>query len=337
MDQLNVPPALTLADGASLPPGELVATFNNRKELNRAVEFLASQKFPVHSLYVVGHEVRQVDYITGQATYPRAALGGAVQGIGLGMLVGFFNAFVTDTSILANLLSIVPLAIAFCMIYSIVVAARAKGRGIRTRTQMLPTRLDLMALPATAQVARNLLRVTVHPGAQPSSQVFPAGSPTAPGQNLPPRHPAEAHGPQQSTSPGAQAPSQPQWFDPRQPLPPRQTDPEPFLPGFNPADRAQQEVANPEQPTQPVFTPPAQTKPDGSKAAGKYGLRVDTPEEFEAAIRKPPAADTTVNERIEKIRAEQSEQRYGLRVETPEEFEATIRKAPEAESKEPQD
>lgn len=358
MDQLNVPPALALADGVSLPPGELVATFNNRKELNRAVEFLASQKFPVHSLYVVGHEVRQVDYITGQATYPRAALGGAVQGVGLGALVGFFNAFVTNTSILANLLSIVPLAIAFCMIYSVVVAARAKGRGIRTRTQMLPARLDLMALPATAQAARDLLRVAVQPGPQPAGQpqapraegpgqnqgqpgpMPPANYPPVPGQSLPPYQPAQGPGPQQSANPAPSAPQTqpgPQWFDPNQPLPPRQAEPEPFLPGFNPADQAQQAPAAPEQPAQPVFTPPAQTKPDGTKAASKYGLRVETPEEFEAAIRKAPGADTSVNERIEKIRAEQGEQRYGLRVETPEEFEAAIRKAPEPDSKESRD
>ncbi|MFW0170748.1 general stress protein [Rothia sp. P4278] len=341
MDQLNVPPALALSDGASLPPGELVATFNNRKELNRALEFLASQKFPVHSLYVVGHEVRQVDYITGQATYPRAALGGAVQGVGLGTLVGFFNAFVTNTSIPANLLSIVPLAIAFCMIYSVVVAARAKGRGIRTRTQMLPARLDLMAIPATAQAARNLLRVSVQPAPQSAGQPqaprteAPGQNQNQPGQNLPPSLPAQGPSPQQSASPAPSAPQHqpgPQWFDPHQPLPPHQTEPQPFLPGFNPADQAQQGSATPEQPAQPVFTPPAQTKSDGTKATSKYGLRVETPEEFEAAIRKTPTADTSVNERIEQIRAEQSEQRYGLRVETPEEFEAAIRREPEQDS-----
>ena len=52
MDQLKAPPALAMADGTHLPPGELVATFTDRKEVNKAIEFLASQKFPVHSLYV---------------------------------------------------------------------------------------------------------------------------------------------------------------------------------------------------------------------------------------------------------------------------------------------
>ncbi len=321
MDQLKVPPALALATGASLPPGELVATFTDRRELNKAIEFLASQKFPVHSLFVVGQDVRQVDYVTGQATYPRAALSGAIQGIGLGALVALFNSLITQTSMLANFISIVPLAVAFSIIYSIFVASRAKGKGIRTRSQILPARYDLMAIPATAAAARQLLRVTVVNG-QSSPVPHPAMQHPVNQPSVPPQA-----GAPQAGAPQAGAPQQPQWFDPTKPLPPREQKPEPFLPGFNPADQ-QQAPAAPETPSQPVFTPPAETNRDGSKAAGKFGLRVENPEEFEAMIRKAPEAPAT-NERVEQIRAEKNEQRYGLRVENPEEFEATIRKAPE--------
>ena len=342
MDQLKAPPALAMADGTHLPPGELVATFTDRKEVNKAIEFLASQKFPVHSLYVVGRDVQQVDYITGQATYPRAALSGVFQGLSLGALVALFNAVITQTSILANFLSIVPLAIAFCMIYAIIVASRTKGRGIRTRTQMLPQRFDLMAIPATAQAARHLLRVTVQPGGTHSGVHGPGAHPFAQnGQTSSPYvHPGmsqanhqgyAAQQPQgapsgQQTQNGQQAP---QWFDPSAPSPKQEKAPEPFLPGFNPADQKQDQAPAAEQrPSAPVFTPPAETNRDGSKAAGKFGLRVESPEEFEQMIRKAPEPPAT-NERIEAIRAEKGEQRYGLRVETPEEFEATIRKAPE--------
>lgn len=284
MDQHNAPPALSLADGISLPNGELVATFSDRKELNRAVDFLASQKFPVQTLYIVGHDVKQVDYITGQATYPRAALSGAVQGIFLGMLVGVFNAFITNTSVLANILSIVPIAMAFSVIYSIFIASRSKGKGIRMRSQMIPARLDLMAVPQTAQAARQLLRVTVvpHDNTAQSSAHQPA--------------------PQNTQRPA------------------QQTQPVPFLPGFDPKD------AKPEAPARPVFTPPAETNRDGSKAAGKFGLRVESAEEFERMIREEPEPPTTI-ERVEAVRAEQSKQRYGLRVDDAE-AEKAIRQAP---------
>lgn len=343
-----------MADGTHLPPGELVATFTDRKEVNKAIEFLASQKFPVHSLYVVGHDVQQVDYVTGQATYPRAALAGVFQGLSLGALVALFNAVITQTPILANFLSIVPLAIAFCMIYAIIVASRTKGRGIRTRTQMLPQRFDLMAIPATAQAARHLLRVTVQPnggahsgvhgsGAHPFAQNGQTSSPYVhPGmsQANPQGYAAQQpQAPQQQAPNGQQTPGSnqaqgsqqaPQWFDPSAPAPQQEQKPEPFLPGFNPAEQKQNQAPEAEQrPSAPVFTPPAETNRDGSQAAGKFGLRVESPEEFEQMIRKAPEPPAT-NERIEAIRAEKGEQRYGLRVETPEEFEATIRKAPEA-------
>lgn len=336
MDQLKAPPALAMADGTHLPPGELVATFTDRKEVNKAIEFLASQKFPVHSLYVVGHDVQQVDYVTGQATYPRAALAGVFQGLSLGALVALFNAVITQTSILANFLSIVPLAIAFCMIYAIIVASRTKGRGIRTRTQMLPQRFDLMAIPATAQAARHLLRVTVQPNGGAHSGVHGSGAhPFAQnGQTSSPYvHPGmsqanpQGYAAQQPQAPNGQ--QTPQWFDPSAPAPQQEQKPEPFLPGFNPAEQKQGQAPAAEQrPSAPVFTPPAETNRDGSQAAGKFGLRVESPEEFEQMIRKAPEPPAT-NELIEAIRAEKGEQRYGLRVETPEEFEATIRKVPE--------
>ncbi len=350
MDQLKAPPALAMADANHLPPGELVATFTDRSEVNKAIEFLASQKFPVHSLYVVGHEVQQVDYVTGQATYPRAALAGVFQGLSLGALVALFNAVITQTSIMANFLSIVPLAIAFCIIYSIFVASRAKGRGIRTRTQLMPSRFDLMAIPATAQAARHLLRVTVHPsgpqsgvhgsGAHPFENNRPTSSPYIhPGMSQANPQGYSAQQPQagqseQKGQPGGQAGTPqgaPQWFDPNAPASQRPVAPEPFLPGFNPADQKQEPGTQPQEPAAPVFTPPAATNRDGSRAAGKFGLRVESAEEFEQMIRKTPEPPAT-HERVDAIRSEQGEQRYGLRVETQEEFEATIRRAPEDEA-----
>ncbi|GAA4791011.1 general stress protein [Rothia endophytica] len=298
MDQLKAPPALTMADGSNIPPGELVATFSDRKELNKAVEFLASQKFPVHSLFIVGHDVKQVDYVTGQATYPRAALNGALQGIMLGIMVGVFNSILTQTSMLANILSIVPLAIAFCIIWSILVASRAKGKGIRTRTQMLPTRLDLMAIPAKAAAARHLLRVPLQ------------GHPHQPAQH---HHQQMPH----QQAPHDQAPGQP--------VAPAQHPHATSVPAGSLA-APQPAHGQVEAPT-PVFTPPAETNKDGSRAAGKFGLRIDNPQQFEQQIREQPAPATT-NERVEQVRAQQSESRYGIRVEDEAEFEKTIRQAP---------
>lgn len=256
-----------------------MATFTDRKELNRAVDFLASQKFPVHTLYVVGHDVKQVDYITGRATYPRAALSGAIQGIFLGLLVGFFNSIITDTQALTNVMGIMPLTVAFSVIYSVFVASRAKGKGLKMRSQMIPTRLDLMAVPQTAQAARHLLRVTVVPQPLPGhpQQAAPTGAPAG------------------ASTPSAQGPQQ-------------------------------------DAPARPVFTPPAATNRDGSRAAGKFGLRVESAEEFESMIRQQPAPPST-NERIEAIRAEQGEQRYGLNLD-PQEAEKAIRPAPSRENTE---
>ncbi len=70
---------------------------------------------------------------------------------------------------------------------------------------------------------------------------------------------------------------------------------------------------------------------DGSKAGGKFGLRITDPQEYAQALRPEPAPASN-NERIEAIRAEQKQGRYGLKVEDPEEFEASLRKPPASEA-----
>lgn len=258
MDQLKPPPAASYAKEQTLPPGLLVASYSNRKDLNEALTFLAAHQFPIQSLYILGDQPIQVEYIAGQATYPRAALAGLWQGLVLGSLAALLNSTLSNSPLLVNLATILPIAIAFCMIYAIFLASRSGGKGIGVRPQLLSARYQLMALPQVAEAARQILARPQAP--KPAGAQFPGYPQQAP---MPP-----AAQPQQQAQPASpQAPAAGQ-------------------PGQAQAQDAQEAA----------FQPPAQTLKDGSPAASRYGLRIEDPEEYRKTIRQAPEKETDEKE-----------------------------------------
>src|SRR5215471_19154902 len=79
----------------TLPSRRLVASFSTYEEAQRAVDYLADEKFPVERVAIVGEGLRLVEQITGRLTWWKAALGGLLGGIitgfVLGWLFGVFN------------------------------------------------------------------------------------------------------------------------------------------------------------------------------------------------------------------------------------------------------
>lgn len=217
MDQLKPPPAASYAKEQTLPPGLLVASYSNRKDLNEALTFLAAHQFPIQSLYILGDQPVQVEYIAGQATYPRAALAGLWQGLVLGSLAALLNSTLSNSPLLVNLATILPIAIAFCMIYAIFLASRSGGKGIGVRTQLLSARYQLMALPQVAEAARQILARPQAP--KPAGAHFPGYPQQAP---MPP---ADQPQPVKTQAPAAGQPGQAQAQDAQEAAfqPPAQT------------------------------------------------------------------------------------------------------------------
>lgn len=202
MDQLKPPPAASYAKEQTLPPGLLVASYSNRKDLNEALTFLAAHQFPIQSLYILGDQPVQVEYIAGQATYPRAALAGLWQGLVLGSLAALLNSTLSNSPLLVNLATILPIAIAFCMIYAIFLASRSGGKGIGVRPQLLSARYQLMALPQVAEAARQILARPQAP--KPAGAHFPGYPQQAP---MPPAaQPQQAAQPVKTQDPAAGQP-----------------------------------------------------------------------------------------------------------------------------------
>jgi hypothetical protein len=74
-----------------------VASEANYQDAERAVDWLADQRFPVERVSIIGTGLRSVEQVSGRLATGRAAAVGAAQGATLGLLFGLlFGLFFTD-------------------------------------------------------------------------------------------------------------------------------------------------------------------------------------------------------------------------------------------------
>ena len=82
------------APASGVPSRTTVATYDNYRDAERAVDFLSDKGFPVERAAIVGTGLKTVEQIAGRLTTGRAALMGAGQGATIGLffalLIGLF-------------------------------------------------------------------------------------------------------------------------------------------------------------------------------------------------------------------------------------------------------
>ncbi|MGH9288472.1 MAG: general stress protein [Acidimicrobiales bacterium] len=76
----------------------VVASYSDYRQAQRAVDFLADERFPVEHVTIVGSGLKLVETVTGRLDWGRATLAGAMSGLWLGLLVGWFVAVFSDGS-----------------------------------------------------------------------------------------------------------------------------------------------------------------------------------------------------------------------------------------------
>lgn len=298
----NTPPSsfmasrLAQANGHPLPSGEPVASFVRHDDALSAFDVLNEQQFPVTALYLVNDGIRQVEYPV-QTGYGRALLVSAIQGVMIGLLYSMFVA-AGGTNFMTALLSTVPISVAIFVLWRVFDLRRGRGVRYPMRTEAIPSRTVLYALPEYAQEARRVLgghsrfsaavaaaraaaapkasqaraaQSTVSMNGAPVPTGAPkapsyrsqAGSQPAPNQNLPERD---------TTAQNTMAQSAAQNM-PAQSVPP-----------------AVREAATAEQVNSAQAT---EQKPDAQKRpAQRFGLRVDDPEEYAKLIQPKPERPT---------------------------------------------
>lgn len=288
---------LAQAQGKPLPAGEAIASFVRHDDALAAFDVLSEQDYPVTALYLVNDGIRQVEYPV-QTGYGRALIAAAIQGVVIGLL---YSAIVSlnGTSFISAAMSTVPISVAVFVLWRVFDLRRGRGVRYPMRTEAIPSRTVMYALPEYAQDARRVLgahprfsaavaaaraaaapeasqaraaQSTVSMNGAPVPTGAPkapsyraqAGSQPAPNQNLPERD---------TTAQNAMAQSAAQNM-PAQPTQPTQS-----------AQPSEQEQAGTDQAT-------AQKSDTQKRPAQRYGLRVDDPEEYAKLIQPKPQRPT---------------------------------------------
>ncbi len=250
-----------------VPTGDTIGSYTSYLDAQKAVDYLADEKFPVQHVSIVGNDLKMVERVTGKLSYPRVALSGAMTGAWFGLFIGVMLSFFDGTSGTAggpylNVFTAVLMGAAFWMLFAIIGYAAQRGKRDFTSTnQVLATSYDVIVSPDVAMDARRLL-------AQ-----LPMNS-TAPrpfqGQGQGYRPPVQ---------PPAQPPARPEgWHDPY------------GTPQPQPAPDATQGEESHDRPGQAPLSGPRRGQfPDLPDGRPQYGIRVDDPQQQAPSSQDPNA------------------------------------------------
>lgn len=288
---------LAQAQGKPLPAGEAVASFVRHDDALAAFDVLSEQDYPVTALYLVNDGIRQVEYPV-QPGYGRALISAAIQGASMGLVFSVLLTLTGD-SFTSVALKYVPLSVAVFVLWQMYILRRNRGIRYPMRTEAIPSRTVMYALPEYAQDARRVL------GAHPRFSAAVAAARAAAAPEASQARAAQSTvsmngapvptGAPKAPSYRAQAGSQPA---PNQNLPEHDTTaqnaiaqsaaqnmPAPVAPAQSAQSAQSAEQADTDQAT-------AQKSDTQKRPAQRYGLRVDDPEEYAKLIQPKPQRPT---------------------------------------------
>ena len=284
---------LAQAQGKPLPAGEAIASFVRHDDALAAFDVLSEQDYPVTALYLVNDGIRQVEYPV-PLPYGRILTFAALRGAGFGAFFALLVIASTNDSSAFEVIKYVLLSMAMFVLWQMFVLRRSHGSRHPMRTEAIPSRTVMYALPEYAQDARRVL------GAHPRFSAAVAAARAAAAPEASQARAAQSTvsmngapvptGAPKAPSYRAQAGSQPA---PNQTLPERDTTAQNAV-SQSAAQNMPAQAAQSTQPAEQASTGQvtAQKSDTQKRPAQRYGLRVDDPEEYAKLIQPKPQRPT---------------------------------------------
>lgn len=135
-----------------------LAVYDDYDQAQKAVDFLADQKFPVEQCMIVGTDLKRIERITGRLTTGRVAAGGLLSGVWLGLFVGLIFALFTEENVGGLIIATTVLGALFGVIWALLGYAFTRGqRDFSSVTQVVATKYEVLVEHKVAAEARQLL------------------------------------------------------------------------------------------------------------------------------------------------------------------------------------
>ena len=137
-----------------------VGIYNTYADAQKAVDYLADEKFPVQNLAIVGTELKSVERVLGRRNWGTVIGQGVQSGVSTGLLVGLVMLiFARPTSVLALLLVALAIGIGLGIAFSAAAYAMTRGRRDFTSvTQTVATKYEVLCEHKMAAQAREMLQ-----------------------------------------------------------------------------------------------------------------------------------------------------------------------------------
>lgn len=136
-----------------------VGIYSSYADAQKAVDFLADEKFEVQNLAIVGTELKSVERVLGRRTWRTVILGGVQSGISTGLLVALVMLiFVRPASFLLLLLAALLIGVALGVGFAAAGYAMSGGkRDFTSVTQTVATKYEVLCEHKVAARAREML------------------------------------------------------------------------------------------------------------------------------------------------------------------------------------
>ncbi len=137
-----------------------VGIFNSYADAQKAVDYLADEKFAVQNLAIVGTELKSVERVLGRKSWGTVLSQGVSSGVSTGLLVGIVMLlFTRPASVLVLILSCLALGIAIGIAFAAAGYALTRGkRDFTSVTQTVATKYEVLCEHKVAAQAREMLQ-----------------------------------------------------------------------------------------------------------------------------------------------------------------------------------
>jgi len=137
-----------------------VGIYSSYADAQRAVDYLADEKFEVRNLAIVGTDLKSVERVLGRRTWGTVILSGVQSGISTGLLVALVMLiFVRPTSFLLLLLAALAIGVALGVGFAAAAYAMTGGkRDFTSVTQTVATKYEVLCEHKVAAQAREMLQ-----------------------------------------------------------------------------------------------------------------------------------------------------------------------------------
>ena len=136
-----------------------VGIYRTYADAQKAVDYLADQKFAVQNLAIVGTDLKLVERVLGRKNWGTVLAQGVQSGVSTGLLVGLVMLiFARPESILALLIVALGIGIAIGVTFAVAAYAMTRGRRDFTSvTQTVATKYEVLCEHKVAAEAREKL------------------------------------------------------------------------------------------------------------------------------------------------------------------------------------